>query len=105
MTRPCSSSLVALESKVAHAGKQMAKAADVRNKVAQSDCRLCMVTTTIMKAPVRNADQMVRVLVVKRAARKPVNQAFAITMGTPTHATYSETCDTPRWKRSTRYMG
>ena len=33
---------------------------------------------------------------LKRAARKPVSQALAITMGTPTHATNSETCDTPR---------
>jgi len=64
-----------------------------------------MATTTIMKAPVRNADHLVRVLVLKRAARKPVSQTLAITIGTPTHATYSETCDTPRWKRSTRYMG
>src|ERR1700722_14462282 len=52
-----------------------------------------MATTTIMKAPVRNADHRVRVLVVKRAARKPVSQALAITMGMPTHATNSETCE------------
>src|ERR1700733_2523895 len=105
MTRPCSASLVALDSNVAHAGKQMASAADVRNRVAQSDPRGRIATTKIMKAPVRNADHIVKVLVLKRAPRKPVSQALAITMGTPTHATNSETCDTPRWKRSTRYIG
>src|SRR6202167_4630359 len=103
MTHPCSASLVALESKVAQAGKQIASAADVRNRVTQSDRRVGIATTTIMKTPVRNAEHRVRVLVLKRAARKPVSQALAITMGTPTQATNSETCDTPRWTRSTRY--
>src|ERR1700760_1518567 len=96
MTRPCSSSLAAFESNVAHAGKQMASAADVRNKLTQSDRGLRMATTVIMKAPVRNAEHMVSVMVLKRAARKPVSQRLAIAMGTPTHATNSEICDTPK---------
>src|ERR1700721_4673996 len=93
MMRPCSASLVALESNVAQAGRQIADAAAVRNRVTQSDSRVRTTTTMTMKAPVRNADHRVRVLVVNRTARKPVSQALAITMGTPTHATNSETCD------------
>src|SRR5579871_2266903 len=105
ITRPCAAPPAAMESKVAHEGRHSANAADVRNRVIHSAPIARGTTTMTQKNPVSSPDQTASVLLLIRRERKLVSQRLAMTIGTPTQATNSETRETPRWYSSTRYMG
>ena len=62
---------------------------------------------TMMAMSTPRASALYSTIVRGRACREsaPTSHTLAITIGTATKATYSETLFTPMWNSSTRYMG